>query len=103
MAIRIVLVDLGRSQTRVDFDLRLQYRKTDFMVYANNGYETTSQDNELLRSLMHNLLTDDSGVIRVHVTTFQLTVDHSQAVNLSDIQARVEAAVRRTGRVPLMV
>ena len=76
----------------VEVNQRLQWRGSDFMVYANDGYTPEENDSDLLQHLMSVLLTDTSGVESIKVTPFSLEIYHSRAISFCDLKARLAIA-----------
>ena len=83
----------------VDFDSKLSQRTSDFHAYATKGYvPDDAADSELLKALMRELLTDNSGVERVWVQPFRMHIYHSLAVTPASIKARILAACHAVER-----
>lgn len=84
---------VGFLQVIVYVNWRLNHRGSDFNVYANEGYRPNEQqDAALLTSLMSHLFTDDSGVFKIHVEPFSMTITASPAASLDDIIERIKRA-----------
>ncbi len=74
-----------------EFNRRLHSRESDFTIDADTGYRRHYGE-PLLAALVHYLLTDSSGVERILVKDFALTVYYDRAASRTDIQARISTA-----------
>ena len=78
---------------RVTFRRNLHGRGADFTVYANSGYRPNSRDSEILKHVLFNLLSEGSGVIKVHVAWDTICVFFKSFVSPDEIRDRLEIAV----------
>lgn len=113
----------------VDLNQRLHWRGGDFRVFANTGYEPANQpktleehlgrialsraveidqrvispDGWLLQELLAALLRDDTGVVSILVTPYQLVIQHSMATPATNIKELVLTTLREMGFEPVEV
>ena len=81
----------------VDFSHRLNWRGTDFKVYANEGYHENTRDSQILSSVINSIMTPTSGISCVHVKAFRLHVRTNRTTDIEEVMKQIEYAVARAG------
>ena len=81
----------------VDFSHRLNWRGTDFKVYANEGYHENTRDSQILSSVINSIMTPTSGIGCVHVKAFRLHVRTNRTTDVAEVMKQIEYAVARAG------
>ena len=81
----------------VDFSHRLNWRGTDFTVYANTGYIENTRDSEMLANIINSIMTPTSGISCVHVKAFRLHVRTNRTTDVAEVMKQIEYAVARAG------
>ena len=99
----IVRICLASDSTKVgggiyvDFSHRLNWRGTDFKVYANEGYHENTRDSQILSSVINSIMTPTSGISCVEVKAFCLHVRTNRTTDVAEVMKQIEYAVARAG------
>lgn len=83
----------------IDFDINLHKRGTDFIVYANNGYQPRAEeDSPALQAVLTRLFEDGAGVFYAKVVdVYRLQVEVSRAFTIDSLKEAVREALAGAG------
>ena len=81
----------------VDFSHRLNWRGTDFSVYANTGYAENTGDSVMLVNIINAILIPTNGVDSIDVRAFKLNIHGNMTTDVKELMKQLGYAVERAG------
>ena len=87
----------------IDFSHRLNWRGSDFKVYANSGYTENTGDSAMLVNIINAVMSPANGVDRVEIRAFDLRISINTTTDVEELMKQIEYAAARAGFIVEML